>query len=534
MGHNGSRKSHTSRRDVTLMAAAASDSFSPVNQLSTASLLSLTGLELFSNVLIAPGLSGSLTKLSLAHSSIAKDDLDYIGRHSKLSPEEMCSILLSVDCGHRVTDKTDWTVFIPAKLPTDWGHGYAQPTGDRLAAGLSDGRDRQGDTIEFVQVTDMHVDTQYEHGSNANCDEPVCCRSSSSSSSSGSSSLSHFAADTADIAGLWGDYRKCDSPLRTVVSALDQIVKSHPEAQYWIWTGDIGPHDHFSTKEEIISHVRLVTQLVKQYAKVPVIPVIGNHETSPANSGGYYTMPLRPRLRAVIMNSNYCARLNPWTLYDSVDPGNQLDWLVKVLAEAEQAHERVHIVGHIAPDPTECTRPWLRNFLNILERFQDTIVGQFYGHTHRDEFRVYTSAHGMPIGMGLIGPSLTSYKGNNPAYRTYQINHSGHIRDHHTYYFNLTEANLSLIPTWRKMYTFSSAYGLPTVAHDNLNYLVHLMRMDDELFAMFYRYYSREANMAATGLTPCNDLCKANILDELIVDERQKPRKISKKYYGES
>ena len=51
-----------------------------------------------------------------------------------------------------------------------------------------------------------------------------------------------------------------------------------------MWTGDISPHDIWNiTKEEVIYQIRLVTDLVKQYAKVPVLPVIGNHEGVPVN-----------------------------------------------------------------------------------------------------------------------------------------------------------------------------------------------------------------------------------------------------------
>lgn len=205
-------------------------------------------------------------------------------------------------------------------------------------------------------------------------------------------------------------------------------------------------------------------------------------------SGGYYTVKLQPRLRTIVLNTNYCARLNPWTLYDNVDPGSQLAWLVSTLLAAELAQEKVHLLGHIAPDSTECTRPWLRTFLNILDRFQDTITGQFYGHSHRDEFRVYFSSKtGKAISSGFLGPSLTSFKGNNPAYRTYQINEVGAVKDYETYYFNLTEANDGLLPVWRREYGFKDSYRLSSVSHRDLAYLIQLMKIDDQLFQMFYR-----------------------------------------------
>ena len=108
----------------------------------------------------------------------------------------------------------------------------------------------------------------------------------------------------------------------------------------------------------------------------------------PSFSGGYYTVKIKPGFRIISLNTNYCTRLNPWTLYDPVDPGNQLKWLVKELHSAELASEKVHILGHIPPDNRECTQAWLNNFLRIIDRFEHVVLAQYYGHTHRDEFRV--------------------------------------------------------------------------------------------------------------------------------------------------
>lgn len=56
------------------------------------------------------------------------------------------------------------------------------------------------------------------------------------------------------------------------------------QAEYWLWTGDVAPHDIWNvTRKEVISQMKLVTNLIKQYARVPVYPVIGNHEGVPVN-----------------------------------------------------------------------------------------------------------------------------------------------------------------------------------------------------------------------------------------------------------
>lgn len=110
-----------------------------------------------------------------------------------------------------------------------------------------------------------------------------------------------------------------------------------------------------------------------------------------ARRTGNYVLNKNKNFRLIIINTNYCARINFWSWYDSVDPGNQLKFLIHELFEAENQNQYVHIIGHIAPDHLECTQAWLDNYLKILHRFKHVIRSQFFGHTHRDEHRVYYS-----------------------------------------------------------------------------------------------------------------------------------------------
>lgn len=199
---------------------------------------------------------------------------------------------------------------------------------------------------------------------------------------------------------------------------------------------------------------------------------------------------MSPGLRLVALNTNYCARLNPWTLFDPQDPGGQLKWLVGQLYEAEILGEKVQIVGHIAPDNRECTSSWVDNFLQIVDRFQETIVSQFYGHTHRDEFRVYYSPRtGAPIGNAYIGPSITSFKGNNPAYRLYHTSTQGSVINHETYFFNLTQANTNGLygPVWRLAYNALVDLKIPSLDPINWDLFIQRLISNERDFQKFYQ-----------------------------------------------
>lgn len=34
-------------------------------------------------------------------------------------------------------------------------------------------------------------------------------------------------------------------------------------------------------------------------------------------------------------------------------------------------------------------KTWSRNFYGIIERYEGTVVAQFYGHSHADEFELF-------------------------------------------------------------------------------------------------------------------------------------------------
>lgn len=49
-------------------------------------------------------------------------------------------------------------------------------------------------------------------------------------------------------------------------------------------------------------------------------------------------------------------------------------------------------------------------------RYESTITGQFFGHTHLDEFQMFYDEATMtrPLGVAFIAPSVTSYVNLNP------------------------------------------------------------------------------------------------------------------------
>ncbi|KAA0194494.1 hypothetical protein HAZT_HAZT006754, partial [Hyalella azteca] len=54
--------------------------------------------------------------------------------------------------------------------------------------------------------------------------------------------------------------------------------------------------------------------------------------------------------------------------------------------------------------------------------YESTITGQFFGHTHYDEFEVfYDDVDLRPASVAYVAPSVTTYDALNPGYRIYYI-----------------------------------------------------------------------------------------------------------------
>ncbi len=72
------------------------------------------------------------------------------------------------------------------------------------------------------------------------------------------------------------------------------------------------------------------------------------------------------------------------------------------------------------------TIEWGYRYNALIERYSHIIKGQFFGHTHVDNFVIQ---HGFslseptaenPIAVTFVHPSLTTHSGLNPSFRVYQ------------------------------------------------------------------------------------------------------------------
>lgn len=452
---------------------------------------------------------------------------------TQLNVEQICSLALGEACGDKIKNPLhQWEVTFP---------DVKKPPVYRFKA------PKEGSpTFKILHLTDTHLDPDYAEGTVSNCNEPLCCRNDSTEG-------------IPDVipSGKWGAYAKCDSPKILIDNMLKHINEQHPDIDFILWTGDLPPHDIWrQTKESNLAIIKETTrQMLEHFPTTPIFPAVGNHESIPAGTfappwveednstswlfnelanhwkrwlpeystttvlrGAFYSVLLRPKLRLISMNTNYCHTYNWWLLVNSTDPAKELQWLINELQQAENEQERVLLIGHIPPGVHDCLKVWSENFYRIVGRYESTIIAQFYGHTHADEFQMFYDPDDLsrPVNIAYLGPSVTTFENHNPAYRIYYIDgdyadSTGAVLDHETWSTNLEEANKRGEPEWYRLYTARRDLDIESLQPEDWNgFLKKIIEVPDA-FYQFYKYYYRDS----PARPKCDNKCKLQILCDL-------------------
>ncbi|KAH8915746.1 hypothetical protein BT69DRAFT_1356325 [Atractiella rhizophila] len=273
-------------------------------------------------------------------------------------------------------------------------------------------------TGRFVHITDIHPDPFYT----PNTKEKYGCHKT------------HGEKEEEGEAGYWGlEVSDCDSPT-TLVDATFRWIQEHwrNEVDFVIWTGDSARHDidnnHPRSMNEIFNLNRdIASRMREAFGKeVPIIPSIGNNDIYPHNimfrgpsevtmefvniwkhfipgmhvhtfeRGGYFWLE-------VISKELVVFSLNTLYFYDSnkivdgcppsqegleeIDPGTeQLEWLEVQLNILRDLGYQVYITGHVPPSPGNWFEGCYQRFGEIVLSFQDTILGNHFGHMNEDHF----------------------------------------------------------------------------------------------------------------------------------------------------
>ncbi|KAK8751361.1 hypothetical protein OTU49_014408, partial [Cherax quadricarinatus] len=155
-------------------------------------------------------------------------------------------------------------------------------------------------------------------------------------------------------------------------------------------------------------------------------------------------------------------------------------------------------------------------------RYESTIAGLFYGHTHKDHFLMFYDPE-VPeraYHVGYVAQSQTPYHNLNPGYRVYTID--GHyedssyrVLDTENWVLDLDEANENDNPRFYQLYSAKEAYGMTDLLPASWNNLVDQMKEPNStVFDEFFKYYTKDARPYREE--GCSEDCKSFILCRLV------------------
>ncbi|CAG9840039.1 unnamed protein product [Diabrotica balteata] len=174
----------------------------------------------------------------------------------------------------------------------------------------------------------------------------------------------------------------------------------------------------------------------------------------------------------------------------------------------------------------ECISPWEDTYLKLVQRFSHIIQAQFVGHTHTDELKIFYDTDGKPINVAFNGASLTTYTTYNPNFKIVEVSpDTMEILNIHTYYFNLTLANLypDQSPPWQLLYSMKGQYNLPDLSAASLDKLSDEMANDPERLHVYWLNYVRYGDAAIK--IGCDSDCKKEVLCKITTTQSRKPTK---------
>ena len=405
-----------------------------------------------------------------------------------------------------------------------WFHGQRDEPAHVTCRSKRVGKPQDKD-LRVLWTSDIHLDARYAVGSEARCTYKYCCHSNSFNTTTYNVTgyQTHVPAQNVSLPAPYWGYEGCDAPWSLVASAFQAIEKLGPY-DLALYTGDLVAHGQTWEESPDMVHYSesaLFDIMHRHLQNTTVVAAIGNHDSYPTENaaprklpngrssqfswdwdyvsklwhqegwvdecqaqqvrthyGGYSITPRRG-LRVITFNTDFWYRSNVFNYIHSSDPdySGVLRWVTDELQAAEDAHERVWIVGHVLPgwDGYSSMDLPTNLFYQIVTRFRSTIAHMFFAHSHEDTFSVYyhnTNGNASSVsqrtqdavGVALHSPAITPLTNMNPGIRVLHVDPvTFEIMDYDQYYTplqnvqNATETHTGLV--WHHLYSARAAYG---------------------------------------------------------------------------
>lgn len=370
---------------------------------------------------------------------------------------------------------------------------------------------RSGKRVKVLHMSDLHLDARYAVGSEADCSTSLCCRPSTSN------------ASVVTPAPLYG-YYQCDSPYFLALAVMQAIgpltgTSADDPLAMALYTGDLVAHD--PQNELSHSYVEYVEtslwHLFKAYIGGPIYCALGNHDTAPDNLDaphaldhdgpvgrqfswnydhvsalwkhydwvddtaaqeaalhyGAYSVKHALGVRIITINTDLFYKSNYYAFVQAANPDYSgiFSFLIDELQKAEDAGERVWIVGHVLSgwDGSNPLPNGSDLLYQIIDRYSPHVIANvFWGHTHEDQAFVYYNNNGTnqtaenAVANAWVGPSITPLTNLNSGFRLYEVDTgSWEVFDAYTFYADVNSFSSlnGTGPVFQFEYSTRSAYG---------------------------------------------------------------------------
>ncbi|KAF9236005.1 sphingomyelin phosphodiesterase [Melanogaster broomeanus] len=451
---------------------------------------------------------------------------------------------------------------IPPPVPLNLTSWFAKPKPNPLPPP----KQPSGERLKVLHVSDIHIDPRYATGAEANCSQYMCCRDNAYNTD--------FPDQILLPASRYGAYY-CDTPLSLMVSAMQAIPPltgtEGTGFNFSIFTGDLTSHDtdnQYSRAYVEYAEVMVYNLLKKFLGPAPVYATVGNHDTYvqfqmiPYAMGGYlgkqfnwlydhissmwsyegwlpsesvefsrthyaaYTVKRPDGLRVISLDTDICKAYNYFSYINATDPDpfGILRFLTDELQDAEDAGDRVWIVGHVLSgwDGTAAQyNP--TNLCESVDRYSPHVIANiFWGHTHEDELSIFYTNNATvmnadtALAVSWIGPSLTPLTNLNSGFRMYEVDSATFdVLDAYTWMsavneFPALDNQTEVGPTYAFEYSTRAAYGgnITWGANDPLNatwwhLVTEQMEYNSTLVQTFNTYQGKSSVVGA----PCTGEC---------------------------
>eukprot|EP00439_Symbiodinium_sp_Y106_P038808 s702_g4.t1 len=385
------------------------------------------------------------------------------------------------------------------------------------------GSGSEGPYASVLLLTDLHVAADYDPHLTSSC----FCRADGAQAPG--KSLQDCRVAEARERGRYG----CNPPTRLIEAAVGAGRHTAPEGRKPSWTLLLGGHtDHYvADNDERLALLRIALDAaVPRDANSRCAVGLGTTDVDPASaerdnavpagdlkepfereadlikehchltaaehaslkSFGYYATNLQeaPLVRLLVLNtaiySSSSSYLQP---QGEADPFAQFQWLESQLKAAAQSGYKVYIMGHLPPVVTSLTSETLWQpkhairYWSMVSQYGRALAGHFFGHQHRDEFRVQLAAPLASSPPLYMFAALSPIQRTNPAYYRLDMDSTFKLLDVHSFFANISEA----LSDFRPGYSARADFGLLELTNRRYENLARsFANGDDQLWQKFF------------------------------------------------